>query len=414
MKKLFTLLFTFSFLISFAQQNGSISGRVVQSKDKKPIDFASVSLKNLNDSTIVGGINTGEDGKFIFKGLKPAKYRLFVGFVGFKTTIRDFLISNEKLNIMLGDLLMEGGAIDLQTVEIKAEAPPITVKKDTIEFNASSFKVIENAVVEDVLKKLPGVEVDKTGTVKAQGETITKVKVDGKEFFGNDPLLATKNLPADMIDKIQIVDELSDQAKFTGVDDGSRTKIINITTKKSKKNGYFGNSTAGYGTNDRYDINANINRFNQERKMSVIAQFNNVNKQNFGGGTGGGSGITDTKAGGFNLNDTYADETEVSVNYFVNKSSNLVLRNSLTQNFLGDTTTIFTNNQNNTINRLNHRLNFLVDTKIDSLTSLRVQPNLSYTDNKSSNQSSYNRDFGSYVIRGAQNLTSNGSTIHQQ
>ncbi|RDC57103.1 TonB-dependent receptor [Pedobacter chinensis] len=412
MKQLFTLLLMLLSFIAYAQTPGSVSGRVVQSKDKNPIDYASIAIKNLSDSSTVGAISTGEDGKFIFKGLKPGNYRLYAAFLGLKNTNKDFTITAEKTEINLGDIILEGGAIDLQTVEIKAEIPPIIVKKDTLEFNASSFKVVENAVVEDLLKKLPGVEVDKAGTVKAQGETITKVKVDGKEFFGNDPLLATKNLPADMIDKIQIIDELSDQAQFTGIDDGTRTKIINITTKKDKKNGYFGNSTAGYGSDDRYDINANINHFNQDKKLSVVAQFNNVNKQNFGGGLGGGNGggsggrggITNTKAAGFNFNDTYTDETEISLSYFVNKSDNLILRNSVTQNLLGDVTTIFNNNQTNNSDRLNHRLNFMVDTKLDSLTSLRIQSNLGYTNNESVNSSIYTRDYNTYKINGSQTL----------
>jgi len=417
MKQFFTLLLMLSSFITYAQTLGSVSGRVVQSKDKNPIDYASIAIKNLSDSSTVGAISTGEDGKFIFKGLKPGNYRLYAAFLGLKNTNKDFTVTVEKPAINLGDIILEGGAIDLQTVEIKAEIPPIIVKKDTLEFNASSFKVVENAVVEDLLKKLPGVEVDKAGTVKAQGETITKVKVDGKEFFGNDPLLATKNLPADMIDKIQIIDELSDQAQFTGIDDGTRTKIINITTKKDKKNGYFGNSTAGYGSDNRYDINANINHFNQDKKLSVVAQFNNVNKQNFGGGLGGGNGggnggrggITDTKAAGFNFNDTYADETEISLSYFVNKSDNLILRNSVTQNLLGNVTTIFNNNQTNNSDRLNHRLNFMVDTKLDSLTSLRIQPNLGYTDNESLNSSIYTRDYNTYKINGSQTLSNHNT-----
>ncbi len=363
MKQIFTLFLILSSFFVYAQKTGSVSGRVIQSKDKKPVDYASIAIKNLGDSSMVGAISTTEDGKFIFKGLQPGNYRLYAAFLGLKNTTKDFTIAADKTDVVLSDIVLEGGAIDLQTVDIKAEVPPIVVKKDTLEFNASSFKVVENAVVEDLLKKLPGVEVDKDGTVKAQGETITKVKVDGKEFFGNDPLLATKNLPADMIDKIQIIDELSDQAQFTGIDDGSRTKIINITTRKDKKNGYFGNSTGGYGSNDRYDVNANINHFNQDKRLSVIAQFNNVNKQNFGGGLGGGNGgsnggrggITDTKAGGFNLSDVYADQTEVNLSYFVNKSDNLILRNSVTQNLLGNVTTVFNNNQTNNSNRLNHR-----------------------------------------------------------
>ena len=416
MRPLFTLLFILLSTLSYAQNIGSITGRVIQSKDKLPLDYASVAIKNLSDSTTVGALNTREDGSFSFKGLKPGSYRIYAAFLGLKNASKDFSISAEKPAVNVGDIILEGGAIDLQTVEIKADIPPIVVKQDTLEFNANSFKVVENAVVEDLLKKLPGVEVDKAGTVKAQGETITKIRVDGKEFFSNDPLLATKNLPADMIDKIQIIDELSEQAQFTGIDDGSRTKIINITTRKDKKNGYFGNTTAGYGSDKRYDVNANINHFDQDRKLSVIAQFNNVNKQNFGGGLGGGSGggsrggITETNAAGFNFNNTYEDQTEVSLNYFVNRSDNLILRNSVTKNLLGDVTTIFNNNQTNNAKRLNHRLNFMVDTKIDSLTSLRIQPNLSYTNNEGLNSSSYTRDYNTYTINGSQNLSNKNTS----
>lgn len=418
MKYFFTLLLLFLCTIGYAQNTGSITGRVIKSKDRKPIDYASIMIKNLADSTTIGAVNTGEDGTFSFKGLKPGSYRIYAAFLGLKNATKEFRVSAEKPNINIGDIILEGGVIDLETVEIKAEVPPIVVKQDTLEFNASSFKVIENAVVEDLLKKLPGVEVDKAGTIKAQGETITKIRVDGKEFFSNDPLLATKNLPADMIDKIQVIDELSDQAQFTGIDDGSRTKIINITTRKDKKNGYFGNTTAGYGSDKRYDVNANVNHFNQDRKLSVIAQFNNVNKQNFGGGLGGGNGgngggrggITETNAAGFNFNDTYADQTEISLNYFVNKSNNLILRNSVTQNLLGDVTTIFNNDQTNNANRLNHRLNFVVDTKLDSLTSLRIQPNLSYTNNEGLNSSNYTRDYNTYAINGSQNLSNKNTS----
>lgn len=417
MRSIFTLLLLLCSSFIYAQKTGSVSGRVLQSKDKKPIDYASLAVKNLSDSSMVGAMSTTEDGKFLFKELKPGHYRVYAAFLGLKNTTRDFTITADKPDVNLGDIVLEGGAIELQTVDIKAEVPPIVVKKDTLEFNAGSFKVVENAVVEDLLKKLPGVEVDKSGTVKAQGETITKVKVDGKLFFGNDPLLATKNLPADMVDKIQIIDELSDQAQFTGIDDGSRTKIINITTKKDRKNGYFGNTSAGYGSNDRYDVNTNINHFKQDKRLSVIAQFNNVNKQNFGGGLGGGnsggnggrSGITDTKAGGFNFSDEYADQTEISMSYFVNKSDNLILRNSVTQNLLGNVTTVFNNNQTNTSDRLNHRLNFMVDTKLDSLTSLKIEPNLSYTDNESLNSSFYNRDYNTYKTNGSQILSNHNT-----
>lgn len=420
MRKIFTILLIISAICAQAQkqQNSTVTGKVINSKDKKPIDYASVAIKNLKDSSVVSGISTGADGSFVLKNIALGNYRLYVAFLGLKTVTKDFVLSNDKPSINFGNVEMEDGGLELQTVVIRSEAPPVVVKKDTLEFNASSFKVVENAVVEDVLKKLPGVEVDKSGNIKAQGESVTRVKVDGKDFFGNDPLLATKNLPADMIDKIQIIDELSDQSKFTGVDDGNRTKIINITTRKGMKKGYFGNSTAGYGSDDKYEASLNVNKFKQEQKMSFVGQMNNVNKQNFGGGLGstrnsnargGSSGLTITNSAGVNFVDDYGDGTDVSANYFFNKTKHLNLQNSTTKNLLASGTNVFNNNANNQSERLNHRLNFMFDTSIDTLTTIRVQPEITYTTNNGDNNSRYNRDYNLYQTNGTQNLKSNST-----
>ena len=153
---------------------------------------------------------------------------------------------------------------------VVVEAAPIQVKKDTVEFNASAFKTKPNSTAEDLLKKLPGVEVDKDGNVKAQGEDIPKIYVDGKEFFGNDPKMATKNITADMIASVQVFDDMSDQAKFSRIDDGSKTKAINIKLKKDKKKGYFGRGSAGVGSDGRYSASITANRFNDVRKISIV------------------------------------------------------------------------------------------------------------------------------------------------
>lgn len=422
------LLFLNSF--TFAQtKNGSVSGKVITAKDKQAVDYATVAVKNLKDSSVVGTTNTEKDGSFEMKGLAPGSYRLYVAYLGLQNITRDFTVSATNPSINLGELAMQNTGVDLKTVEIKGEVPPVVVKKDTVEFNASSYKVRENAVVEDVLKKLPGVEVAKDGSVKAQGESVTKIKVDGKEFFGNDPLLATKNLPADMIDKIQVIDQMSDQSQFTGVDDGNREKIINITTKKDKKNGIFGNSSVGYGSDDNYDVNVNVNRFKGDEQMSVVAQFNNVNKQNFGGGvTGGGGGgrrmmmaatggnstqqgITTTNAAGLNYANTFKNGTEVNASYFFNKTSLFNDQTSFIQNLLGgNAASTSANKLTNTTDKINHRINFMIDTKLDSLTSIKIQPNVSFTNTELDQVNIYTNKNALSTTQGQQNYNTKSST----
>ncbi|MGY3053317.1 hypothetical protein ACVWYG_001515 [Pedobacter sp. UYEF25] len=401
-----------------AQNAATVTGKVINSKDKFPVEFASLAIRNLKDSTVVATGQTNGDGVFTLKPLPAGRYRIYVAYLGLKPLNKDFEIIDKAIN--LGSLALSDDGLNLNTVDVTATIP-VVVKQDTLEFDAKSIKTRENAVVEDVLKKLPGVEVAKDGSIKAQGETITKVKVDGKEFFGSDPLLATKNLPADMVDKIQIIDEQSEQAKFSGVDDGARTKILNITTKSGMKKGYFGNSSLGYGTNDRYDENININKFDSDQQISLIGQFNNVNKQNFGGGGGrgnrfgggGGSssgGITTTNAAGLNFGDTYKDGTEIQGSYFFNKSSVFNDQNSFTQNLLGNTITTVANNSTNNTNTTNNRFNFMVDTKLGETASLKIQPNISYTENDGVNQSTYNKNLLSGQTIGLQNYNTKSTT----
>ncbi|WP_461789393.1 outer membrane beta-barrel family protein [Pedobacter sp.] len=414
---------------AFAQAQGTVSGKVLNQKDKQPVDYASIAIKRLTaDSAVVGSTSTSASGNFSIPNIAAGKYRLYVVFLGLKTINKDFELTAAKPSINFGELLMEDTGVTLKGVEIKGETPPVVVKKDTLEINASTLKVKENSVVEDLLKKVPGVEVSKDGTVTTQGETIKRVKVDGKDFMGNDPLLATRNLPADMVDKIQIIDDMSEQSKFSGVDDGNREKILNIVTKNGVKNkGYIGNNTVGYGTDDRYDVNINVNRFDKAQQLSLIGQFNNINKQNFGGGIGGGgggrgmmfgggnngqpqAGITTTNAAGVNFADTYDDGTQFNASYFFNKTSLFNTNNSVTQNFISNNTVNSSSDLESTTDRLNHRLNFMVDTKLDSATSIRIQPNISYTDNSGNSMSNYIRNGLAGNAVGSQSLISSSTS----
>ncbi|MDQ1140503.1 MAG: outer membrane beta-barrel protein [Pedobacter agri] len=413
--------------VAQAQNTGAITGKVISAKDKKPVDFATIAVRNLKDSAVVASGQTNPDGTFSFKAIAPGKYRIYAAFLGLKTATKDVEVAKASVNA--GEIPMADDGVDLNDVNVTASIP-VVVKKDTLEFDAKSIKVRENAVVEDVLKKLPGVEVAKDGSIKAQGETVTRVKVDGKEFFGSDPLLATKNLPADMVDKIQVIDEMSEQSQFSGVDDGTRNKILNITTKAGMKKGYFGNSTVGYGTQDRYDASINVNKFDNDQQFSVIGQFNNVNKQSFGqgngvgngfggggrgnfggGGSGAGSGgITTTNAGGLNFADTYKDGTQIQGSYFFNKSDVSNQQTSFTQNLLGNSITTVNNVADNNTDRMNHRFNFMIDTKLDSSTTIKLQPNVSFTESDATNLSSYNRNLIASSTVGDQRYISNSTT----
>jgi hypothetical protein len=401
---------------SFAQKSiGSVRGTLLDgtAATKVPLDDATISIMAAKDSSLVSFTLSSNSGFFEIKNLEAGAYYLLVSYQGFETIKQSFTISAEKPVADLGDLKL-GKAYKTLGEVVVTDVAPIRVKGDTVEFNAGSFKTKPNAVVEDLLKKLPGVQVEKDGTVKAQGENVQKVYVDGKEFFGNDPKLATKNLSADMVESVQVYDDMSEQAKFTKIDDGSRSKAINIKLKKDKKNGMFGRATAGYGTNDRYDASLNLNRFKGDRQISVIGAANNVNKQGFafsdvvssmggmgammsGGGmgnmmmnsrTGGGSGspmgsggssgntgIARSLSGGLNYRDVWSPKIDASGSLFYSNTKTEQVQSRLRQTLQGQDTTLVNNTRSRSVNEnQNVRFNFRVEYRIDSMNSLLYTP----------------------------------------
>ncbi|MFZ9387806.1 MAG: carboxypeptidase regulatory-like domain-containing protein, partial [Chitinophagaceae bacterium] len=307
MNKIFTLSVFFILLLTSAnaqKSDGTIRGKLTDTSGKQPLNGATVSVISAKDSSLATFTLSNKQGVFEIKGLETGDYQLVVSFQGFETLKKTFSITTQQKAIDLGELAIQKEYKTLEGVVVISE-PPVVVKNDTVQFNASAFKTKPNATVEDLLKKIPGVEVDKEGNVKTQGEDVQKVFVDGKEFFGNDPKLATKNLTADMVESIQVFDDMSDQAKFTKIDDGSRTKTLNIKLKKDKNKGVFGRALAAGGSDNRYEANLSFNRFKGDKRVSVLFNANNINKQGFsfsdiissmggfggfGGGRGGGGG----------------------------------------------------------------------------------------------------------------------------
>jgi uncharacterized membrane protein YgcG len=398
-----------------SQKPVTISGTIYESSAKSPLEFASVSLLTVKDSTLVKGGITNSKGVFSFNNVTPGTYKLRLSFLGYNTIRKTVNIQSASGIQNLGNFTLEEGKSLMSEVVITATLP-VLVKKDTLEYNADMFKVEKNAVVEDMLKKLPGVEIDGSGNIKAQGTDVTKVYVDGKQFFGNDPLIATQNLPAEMISKIQVIDKKSDQAEFSGVDDGEVNKIINIVTRQGYKHGSFGKASGGYGSLDRYDAGLMFNNFQGDRQFSVIGMANNTNNLRFtldagnslnnrrgstlssarggrmgGGGGGGGfsamssagrgmgqSGISITDAAGVNFHDKLGKKLEFTGSYFYNYNDKNTSSTTLTQTLNPDSS-IFkhdTSSNYNTTN--NHRINMEFIYTIDSLNSILFRPAISY------------------------------------
>jgi uncharacterized membrane protein YgcG len=436
---LFAMALGMSTAWSQAKQSGTIKGILTDKTSKEALPSATIALLHAKDSTVAATALTSIKGAFEITGLADGNYRLFISFMGFQPYTKNITINPDNKLVTLDTVALPRTGVNLNEVEIIREVPPIVVKKDTLEFNAGSFKTRENAVVEDLLKKLPGVQVDKDGKITAQGETVTKVLVDGKPFFSDDPKLATKNLPADIIDKIQLIDKKTDQAEFTRIDDGQTEKTINITIKKDKKKGYFGRATAGYGTNDRYGVSASLNRFRDNQQIALLGGGNNVNNIgftfqdafNFGGGGGGGgrggggrgggggggatgnggTGITRNWNTGINFSQDFNPKLKLTGNYFYNNTQTESERTSAKQYFLPDTTYYYNAKSNSLSNNINHRASMRVEYTIDSMNSVIFTPNISYS--KGSNYS--NNEYQSLntnkemINSGMTNNTSNGT-----
>jgi hypothetical protein len=437
MRLLLLVLGIFSSVALMSQNTATLKGKLIDSVGKQALKDASITVLEAKDSTLdVFGLAKA-DGSFVVEKISFGEMIVMIKFQGYETYAKKINFSKANANVDLGAIYLKLAANELG--EVTVTQSPITIKKDTVQFNASSFKTKPNAVMEDLLKKLPGVQVEADGTVKAQGENVQRILVDGKRFFGDDPRLATKNLPPDMIDKIQVFDALNDQSAFTGFDDGNRIKTINITTKKDKRKGYFGRVIAGGGSDSqegRYDNSVNLSYFNGDRQITFTGQANNVNKQNFGGqdlfGGGGGAGgrtivvggggrggggaatnntggIINTWAGGINYKDVWGKKTEVSGSYFYNNQKTYREQNSFTQNLIpgNPDSSIFNTQTNNSVtaNR-NHRINFNIEHQFDSSNSIIIRPNISFQETESTN------DVTTFSTRGtSKNLNNSVSSI---
>jgi hypothetical protein len=426
MKKLLLAICGLLFFVISANAQ-SIKGIVRDSTDNILLKNGSISVLRAKDSILVKYTRSNELGEFNITNLAADKYLMLITFPDYADYVDNFTLTKDqtkdfgKINLLLKTRL-------LQEVIFKGEAVQVRVKGDTTEFDANTFKVQPNAKVEDLLKQLPGITVDKDGKITAQGETVTRVLVDGEEFFGDDPTLVTKNIRSDMVDKVQLYDDKSENAKFSGIDDGVRNKTINIKLKEDKKKGVFGKLDAGGGSDDFYTTQGLLNFFNNKKKFSVYSTYGNTRRTGLDWessrklGVGGSSNIEISDDGGMMMyfgggddalggqsfygegvpkilntgihfdNKWKEDKHAINLDYKYGTLDNLGFKNTINQNNLPNN--LLVNNTNNNFNNsLNqNKFNIVYDFKIDTSSNLKLTFENSIRD-RSNNSTTLNSGF---------------------
>jgi len=414
MKKFFitTVMMLLSLGELWAQQI-SVSGSLQDGQTRTPLIGATVVLIPQRDTSQKLFGLTDAQGHFQIGNLTSGNYRLSISYLGYQSLQRTIAIEKSQ-SLNLGVFYLQPTKTILQEVKVVGQVPPSQMKGDTVEYNAQAYKTNPNATAEDLVGKMPGIIVNSDGSVTAHGETVQKVLVDGKPFFGNDPTTALRNLPAEIVDKVEVFDKMSDQAQFTGFDDGNTQKTINIVTRADRRNGQFGKLYAGYGTDSRYSLGGNINFFNGDRRISVIGMSNNVNQQNFafqdllgvtggGGGFGGGrggyrgaggignflvgqqNGIVTTNSIGLNYSDDWGKKITVTGSYFFNTSHNNNQQTIDRTYFVSQNANqLYHENDLSSSTNYNHRFNLRMEYQINDKNSLIFTPSFNTQEYNSS------------------------------
>ena len=425
MKKIFNvLLMSLCCLISLNSGATVINGVLLDSQDTTALIEATVKLlKASKDSTMVKGTTTDINGVFNIKGVKPGHYLLRFSYLGYNDVIKHVSVGEDGRDVNIGAVTMDPNTIMLKEAVVVGVKSPITVKEDTIEFNADTYKTQANAVVEDLLKRLPGVEVGSDGKITANGKEVKKILIDGKEFFSDDPTVASKNIPAEMINKLQVIDRKSDLARLTGVDDGDDETVINLTVKKGMNNGWFGTVNAGYGTDKRYAGNVMINHFRDGNQFTILGGGNNTNNLGFGDGAsgrfqrfGGDRGVTKSQYAGINFNVGSKEDEHFRVggDIMYSHSDRDTRTSTARQNLLTDSVSYYDANTAARDKGHNLRGDFRIKWEVDSNNTLEFRPNFSFNFNKSERGDSSLTRAGdaarTYVNRSLSNFRNDGKS----
>lgn len=401
-KSALSILSLVLFVNSALGQSSAISGKIFESISGAPIQSVTVRVYKVNkDTVLIKGSASDSKGVFLIDNLPKNKYLVRFDCMGFKKKFQNVdAKGTTKSPTNMGSIYLEESQINLQEANVVGRTPEVVVKQDTLEYNPAAFKLQSGSVVEDMLKRMSGVEIDTEGKIKVAGKEVKKVYVDGKEFFVNDPTVATKNFTTDMIDRIQVIDKKSDLTLLTGIDDGEEETVINLTIKKGMKKGWMANLQAGAGNEVgdtkngmRYESNALINRFFGDSQFSVIANGNNTNNQGsrdwgsgfnsqmgMRGGRGGGgnnSGITTSNLIGVNGAFAVSDKLKIGGNIMFNHSDNFANQESSRRNLLKDSVSFNNSRSINDYNSDNFSTALKFEYKPDSIWTMIFTPTIS-------------------------------------
>jgi len=380
---LLLLLALFFVTPSYSQNKINLVGTVSDSSGKKPVEFAAVALFSPKDSSIVASAVSDMLGSFELRNITPGRYILKVSHMSFRTSSKRFTARSSLGLFSIGDIKLAKKEIALAEVVVMGKSRPIRIAKDTVEYNAVAYKPRQQDVVADVLKKLPGVVLGSDGAITINGKTVTQIMVDGKKFFLNDPALAVQNLPADIVDRIQVVNKKSDQAEFSKIDDGKTEKVINLTLKKDKKRGVFGSYRAGVGADGKYDLGVRLGGFKGATQLLALGGLNNINRQGSGGGTNfpnaNRPGVLTSGSGAITLNYEPSKRLAANGSYSYGYSNSKKETTNTRQNF--DKQGVYGSDgfSSSDADNRSHALTSRIEYKLDTTLSATISPNVQYS-----------------------------------